>query len=361
MKYLFFTNTPAHVHLYRHTVERLEAHGHDVLVLGREYACTEPLLEYYDLPYQMYGRCGTTKGSLFRELPRQYRTIFELARAYDPDWIFGIGSYAAHAGAMTRTPVTVVLDTEPTSIDHWLSRPFVSTFLTPEAFRKDLGSNHYRFRGFKESAYLHPDVFEADPEVRDELGVGRDEPYVIVRLNAFGSHHDIGKQGFTGDARRRLLSRLAEDATVFVSDEGGDADLEGLDVRPFSLHPARIHDALAEAELLVADTQTMVTEAALLGTPAIRSNSFVGDDDMGNFLELESNGLIYNCAALEEVLQRATALLADDSVATKWETRRDEYVADMTNLTDLLTDLALSKAGYESPESAVEEVTEVVA
>ena len=362
MKYLFFTNTPAHVHLYKHTIERLEDAGHEVLVLGRDYGCTEALLEYYDLPYRIYGACDTTKSSLFRELPGQYYTIAKLARAYDPDWIFGIGSYAAHAGALTRTPVTVVLDTEPTSLDHLLSRPFTSTFLTPEAFRKDLGANHYRFRGFKESAYLHPDTFEGDPSVRSALGVSPEEPYAIVRFNAWGSHHDIGEGGFTRSQRRQLLSRLAEDVTVFVSDEGGTADLDGLDVEPFSLHPARIHDALAEADLLVADTQTMVTEAALLATPAIRSNSFVGESDMGNFLELEANDLLYNCETFEDVLSQVNDLLERDSLQETWESRRNEYVEDMVNLTELLTDLARSKAGYEPTDTPAELAeTEVLA
>ena len=40
MRYLFFNNTPAHVHLYKHAVAELERQGHDVLVLGRDYGCT---------------------------------------------------------------------------------------------------------------------------------------------------------------------------------------------------------------------------------------------------------------------------------------------------------------------------------
>ncbi|MCU4741461.1 DUF354 domain-containing protein [Natronoglomus mannanivorans] len=357
MKYLFFTNTPAHVHLYKHTIDQLQAQGHDVLVLGREYGCTEALLEYHDLPYEIYGKCDTTKFSLFRELPKQYLNIFRITRRYDPDWVFGVGAYAAHAGAITGTPVTLVLDTEPTSIDHSISRPFVNTFLTPDAFQKDLGKNHYRFKGFKESAYLHPDVFEPTCDVREKLGVEQDEPYVIVRLNAFGSHHDVGKSGFTDDQRRRLLETLSTYATVFVSDEGGTFDFDDIDADPFDLHPARIHDALAEANLLVADTQTMVTEAALLGTPAIRSNSFVGESDMGNFVELEANDLICNCVEFEHVLDRARELLGRESIEEEWTRRRDEYVeaTEMVDLTELLTELALTAARHEPAGSQVEE------
>jgi len=342
MDYLFFANTPAHVHLYRHAVRTLQQRGHDVLVLGRDYGCTASLLSYYALPYTIYGSCGTTKWSLFRQLPHHYRAIASEVRAFDPDLIFGMGGYAAHAGALTRTPVVLVLDSETTTLDHTISLPFARAVLTPAAFAADLGAKHYVFSGFKESAYLHPNRFEADSSIRTELGVESDEPFVVLRLNAFGSHHDVGEGGFGPAKRRSLIESLADDATVFVSDEGGELSLSALPARTFDLHPARLHDVLAEASLLVADTQTMVTEAALLGTPAIRSNSFVGPDDMGNFLELEARDLVYNLRRVEQVEQVATELLQSERVQSVWTQRRDAFVEEMVDLTALLVSVATS-------------------
>lgn len=345
MKYLFFTNTPAQVHLYKHAVSDLRGRGHDVLVLGRDYGCTKELLEYHDLPYELYGVCGTTKYSLFRELPKHYANIFRRAWRYDPDLIFGRSAYAAHAGALTGTPTIIITDSETTGFDHTISRPFVNTYLTPEAFQKDLGANHYRFNGFTECAYLHPDIYTEHGDVRDQLGLGVDEDYVIVRFNAFGSHHDVGVSGFSVNQRYQLVERLSEHATVLVSDEGDEMDLHDTAAQPFSLHPARMHDALANANLLVADTQTMVTEAALLATPAIRSNSFVGEESMGNFLELEERDLIYNLGEFDDVLAKSVELLADDSIQEQWVHKRDRYMADKVNLADLIVDIAVNFDG----------------
>ncbi|WP_137283197.1 DUF354 domain-containing protein [Halorussus salinisoli] len=348
MNYLFFTNTPAHVHLYRNAVSELQERGHEVLVLARDYGCTLDLLDYYDLPHVVYGQLATNKYSLARRLPSHYVTILRNVRAYDPDKIFGVGAYAAHAGAATDAPVVLITDSENTHVDHAISRPFADAYLTPHTFDKDLGENHHVFRGFKECAYLHPDEYEPQTDIRDELGVGPDEEYVIVRLNAFGSHHDVGQDGFTPEKRRRLVAELSEQATVFVSDEGGDMDFSETPARPFDLHPALIHDALAEASLLVADTQTMVTEAALLGTPAIRSNSFVGDDDMGNFAELEREGLIYNLRELDSVTETATDLLADPGVASEWARKRETFLEDKVNLTDLVVQVATDPTSLRS-------------
>lgn len=340
MRYLFFTNTPAHVHLYKHAVDRLEAAGHEVLVLGRDYGCTEELLAFHDLPYEIYGACDTTKFSLFRELPGHFGRIARATLRYDPDLVFGVGTYAAFAGTLARAPVVLITDSEPVAVDQFVSRALANAILTPYTFQKDLGAKHFQFRGFKETAYLHPDVFESDGSVRDVLGVGPDERFAIVRLNAFGSHHDVNHGGFTDDQRRQLLERLSDSATVFVSDEGGTFDLSAVDAEPFDAHPGHLHDALAESSLLVTDTQTMATEAALLGTPVVRSNTFVGDSDMGNFLELSDRGLIYNTDSFEDALATAEEYVADEAVQRRWQRNCEEYVGELDDLTDIIVEVA---------------------
>lgn len=356
MRYVVFTNTPAHVHLYKHAVRRLQDRGHAVRVLGRDYGCTKALLEYYDLPYRIYGHCGTSQSSLFARLPKHYLRILRAVRRFDPDLLFGMGGYAAHAGLLSRTPVVLILDSEPTTLDHLVSKPFARAILTPHPFRKHLGDKHYEFSGFKETAYLHPDVYEPNDNVRSQLGVGPDERYVLLRFNAWGSHHDVGEGGFSPTQCRTFVDRLAEYATVFVSDEGGEFEFADSPARPFDLHPALLHDALAEAALLVADSQTTVTEAALLGTPSIRSNSWVGDDDMGNFVELADEGLVHNIAAFEEAVETAEAILEDPGAKATWRERRREYIESHVNLTDLIVDTAEnlgSVSEFEQVESRV--------
>jgi hypothetical protein len=109
-----------------------------------------------------------------------------------------------------------------------------------------------------------------------------------------------------------------------------------------------MHDALAEASLLVADTQTMVAEAALLGTPAVRSNSFVGGTDMRNFVELEAADLVVNHSDFDSVVDSAHRLLADADAEARWERRAHDYLTGMVNLTDLLVDVAYTREEISS-------------
>ncbi|RQH00358.1 DUF354 domain-containing protein [Natrarchaeobius oligotrophus] len=350
MRILVFANTPAHVHLYRHAVSRLEEAGHEVLVLTREYACTTDLLEFFGLPYRRYGAHDTAASSkvrLAREFAGQAGRIAAEATRFRPDVVFGRGPYAALAGTITRSPVVLVLDDEPGDFNHTVSRPFATCILSPAVTRRDLGDDHYTFDGFKECAYLHPAVFEPDRAVRDYLGVGSDERYALVRFNALDALHDAGLEGFGRRQRRDLIERLSRHATVFVSDEGGGMDLAELPARPYDLHPALIHDAMAEAALLVADTGTMINEAALLGTPALR---FRGTDDheYGEFAELERVGLAEQFDEYAAVRERAIELLTDESADDRWQRRRREYVGDLVDLTDLLVDVAEAKGSLEA-------------
>ncbi|MGQ3414269.1 DUF354 domain-containing protein [Natrinema sp. LN54] len=358
MRILVLANTPAHVHLYRHAVDRLERAGHDVLVLTREYACTTDLLDYFDMPYRVYGDHeteGYSRLGFAREVGGQFLTIGTEAVRFDPDVIFGRGPYAAYAGTLSRTPVVLVLDDEPGDFNHTVSRPFADCILSPEVTRRDLGDAHYTFDGFKECAYLHPEVFEADSDVREYLDVEPDEPYVLVRFNALDALHDADLEGFRPEQRRDLIERLSEDATVFVSDEGGEMDLRDLPARSYDLHPALIHDAMAEASLLVADTGTMATEAALLGTPAFRYRG-TDDHEYGEFRELERAGLAEQFDSYDAVRDRSLEILADDEANARWQEQRREYVGDLVNLTDLLVDVATSRGELERLERSTKRV-----
>ncbi|WP_247010538.1 DUF354 domain-containing protein [Halorientalis litorea] len=338
MRFLILVNTPAHVHLYRNLVPRLQNRGHDVLVLARDYGCTVDLLDYYDLPSELYGRQAPSFRSLVANVPGQFGRIARRARSFAPDVVFGRGAYAVVAGTATRTPIVLVIDSEPSQVSHRVSSRFARTVVSPNAFEGSLGDHHVRFDGLQECAYLHPEVFTPDPSVRDALGVGSDEAYALVRLNAFDALHDVGS-GSRNDERRELIRNLAERATVFVSDEAGTLDLSALPAERYDIHPGRMHDALAEARLFVTDTGTMATEAGLLGTPTVR---YADPDEptMGEFEELRENDLLEQHNTMSDVVNAAERLLDNDEVVTRWATARDRYLTGTADLTALLVNIA---------------------
>jgi predicted glycosyltransferase len=120
---------------------------------------------------------------------------------------------------------------------------------------------------------------------------------------------------------------LGKYARVFISPE---AKLpEDLEQYKLSIPFERIHHALYYAHLLVSDAQTMTTEAAILGTPAIRCNSFVGPDDMGNFVELEQKyDMIYSFREADKARRKAMELIQQPNLKENWAKKRERLLAD---------------------------------
>ena len=99
----------------------------------------------------------------------------------------------------------------------------------------------------------------------------------------------------------------------------------------------RIHHALYYAQLVVSDTQTLTTEAAILGTPAIRCNNFVGTNDMGNFIELEQKyGLIYCFRDSKKAIQKAVELASHPDLKQEWAIKRERLLADKIDVTQFM-------------------------
>jgi predicted glycosyltransferase len=211
--------------------------------------------------------------------------------------------------------------------------PFTQAVLTPSCFRTCLGEKHIYYSGYKELAYLHPNVFKPDVSVLKDLGVEMGDPYIVLRFVSWRAHHDIGEQGIQD--KTEIVKQLEQHGRVFISSESKLG--EGLEKYELKVSPEKIHDVLYYAHLLFCDSQTMTTEAGVLGTPAIRCNSFVGANDMGNFIELENKyRLIYNFSDENMALNFAVSLLEAPDIKEEWSKRQKNLLNDKIDVTAFL-------------------------
>jgi hypothetical protein len=168
------------------------------------------------------------------------------------------------------------------------------------------------------------------------LDVSKNEPYVILRFSAFDASHDIGIKGFSLEDKRRLVKDLCKYANVFISSEVMlPKDLEKFRI---DIPQDRMHDALYYASMLVGDTQTSTTEAACLGIPAVRCNSFVGKNDMSNFIELENiYGLIFNFNIPEKAIEKSIELIQEQDLKEKWINKKEKLYKNKIDVTAFMT------------------------
>jgi hypothetical protein len=302
---------PAHVHFFKNYIKE---HQDGVIVTARQKEVTLYLLEKYGIDYINLGenKKGTFKKAL--NLPKVCYKLAQVCKKNNPSFMMAIGSpYISLVGKAMRTRSVVFTDSEPVKIDRYLVYPFATEIHTPVFFRKEV-PRQYRYKGCHELAYLHPNYFKHKQNKSD---------YVLLRFVSWGASHDKGMYGFPDFYKEKLVEIIKERGyNPIISSEG---------VLPRSLEKYRItsdyesmHEILNNAAMVVCDSQTMATESAILGVPTIRSNSFVGPNDMGIFIDLENKyGLLKNISSPEEATILANHWLKNLATIQKgiWESK----------------------------------------
>ena len=333
MRLIFELNHPKHYYQFKFVMRRLKEHGHECLVLARDKDVLLDVLKEEDVPYELFGRHGKKMSEkIFGTLSiiRNYRRIVS---RFKPDVIVSKASlYGCYCAKKYGCKSVIFPDSEIVKLTNKYVVPLATIVVTPDTFGLDYGEKHIRIKGVFEDCYLAPSVFTPDSHVVEQYGLKR--PYAVFRFVGWFANHDVNNNGFTPEEKKQLVDAVQPYMHVYLSSEKElPAELEQYRLPiPASL----IHSVLSEADLYLGDSQTMATEAALLGTPAIRSNSFVGEHDMTNFKVLEGKyGLLHNIKEYNEVLSVVTDY-AKVSRKEEWKTKRCSYYQEVGDSNEVI-------------------------
>ncbi|MFC3476129.1 hypothetical protein [Halobacterium litoreum] len=336
MRVLFDVTHPALVHLFENPARELADRGHAVAVAAREKDVTTQLLDATDIPYTVVSRARG--GPLARAGELAVRTVglARLSRQFEPTVVVSqVDPAAVYAARLAGANAVVFDDSEPERVAAAATHRFADVVCTPRGFGRET-PNQRRYDGFHELAYLHPERFEPDRAALCEHGVDPESRYAVLRFVSWEAHHDLGRGGLSPAAKRRLVDELAEIGDVYVTSEDAAGAPPNADALP--VPPERFHDLLACADCYAGDSQTTATEAAVLGVPAVRTNSFAGDGDMSNFRELEADyGLLESFADEDAAVSRAVDLFRDPP-RERQARRRARLVADKVDVAAFVAD-----------------------
>ncbi|MDX1419904.1 MAG: DUF354 domain-containing protein [Rubricoccaceae bacterium] len=358
-RYLFYLGHPAHFHLFRHVIAALKGEGHAVEILIKNKDVLEALLDAAGWPYRnvQRGERGDSRLRIAWSLLKRDVEVLRIARRFRPHLMMGTSAEIAHVGRLLGLPAVVVNEDDHDVVPLFakLAYPFADALLAPVACRMGRwAAKTVFYESYHELAYLHPDRFAPDPAVPAALAPdGR--PYVVLRFAQLNAHHDVGRSGITTAVAERLVERLRPLGHVHITAERPlEPALEPYRIR---IAPADIHSALAGAHLYIGDSQTMAAEAAVLGTPSLRFNDFVGE--IGYLEELEHRyGLTRGIRtdAPERLFEQVEAWLAHDDLRAEWARRRDRMLEDKVDLTAFLLRFIAEypePAGVEDPVDPV--------
>jgi len=218
--------------------------------------------------------------------------------------------------------------------------------ITPECYTGRVRGTHVTYPGYHELAYLHPNRFTPDPSKLASYNLDSDRPYVVLRLPSLLSSHDNREVDTPQETWLHWIEATSETHDVVISSErplGAEFDEFRLDGPTTD-----VHHVLAFADLVMGESATMATEAAVLGTPAI----IVGATSRGYVDDIERRyGLIryFTPDHIDEALDTARHIL-DEPNKPAIVAAHSRLIDDHIDVTSWLTDhLVAASADRSSP------------
>lgn len=335
MRILIDIGHPAHVHYYRNLARGLEKGGHQVFWSVKDIKVARELLTYYGIKYYVLPK---KSDSLYGKIWKQFLydlIVLRICILNKIDVAIGTSVSIAHISKISRVK-SVVFDDDDDEVQPIVTKyvnPYADILMSPEALRgkrKRLDTIYYP--GYQELAYLHPNRFTPDPAILSELGISSKETFFIMRFNVFKAHHDIGISGLSLNQKLKLIEILKPYGRIFITTE---RDIEPeLEAYKLSVSPEKIHSLMYYATMFLGDSQTMTSEASVLGTPAIKCNSFAGKLSVPNELENKYQ-LCYSFSPVQFNImsEKIIELLCQSELKREWHIRRDRMLNDMIDVT----------------------------
>ncbi|MBN1661657.1 MAG: DUF354 domain-containing protein [Anaerolineae bacterium] len=330
---------PAHVHLFRNAIRCWLDRGHEVTITIRDKDLTLTLLEQYGLPYRVASRARKDTIGMAIELVEHDWNVWRAARQARSQILMGTSVSISHVAPLVGG-YALVFNEDDAQVARTFTRlayPLAHAIVTPSCLPENHGKKHVTYDGYQKLAYLHPHVFSPDPGVLDALGLSPDEPYFVLRFVALHAAHDRGEKGMTSTVRQQLVDMLSARGRVLITSESAlPPEFEPYRI---AIPPTDIHHALYYATLFIGDSQSMAVEAAVLGTPALRCNTFVGRISVLQELE-HKYGLTYGFRPDETqaMFSQIEELLGRADLHDEWQSRRARMLRDKIDVTAWMVD-----------------------
>ena len=323
----FFPAHPSQVWVLQPLAKEVSKFARVLWVL-RDKDCAMALADAMGLDYLRISKAASGLVGNALELGMNIFRCWRMARRYGIDlWVtkYGCGHIAAR---LTRKRSFVFNDDDADIVPlvAWTSYPFSDMALVTQVTRMGrFNEKAVRYAGCAELFYLHPNRFTPDVSVVEELKLTSETSYGIVRMSSLDAHHDKGIRGVSTELLREVLKLTKGRIRLFITSER--PLMQEFEHLRFPVAPERILHALAFADFFLGDSQTMTSEAAILGTPAFRINDFVGRISYIEDLQHYGMAFGFKPSQKDELIAELTNVLHMKDRKEVFAHRRERFLA----------------------------------
>ena len=335
MNVLIDIGHPAHVHYYRNLAKDLIQRGHKVIWTVKDIPIAIKLLDYYGFPYIIFPKkADNLIGKAFKQLQYDFKMLWIFIKG-KIDISIGSSVSVVHASLFSSVK-SIVFDDDDDEVQPLVTKfvnPFADTLLSPDVLRgKRKRKDTIYYPGYHELAYLHTNRFTPSPDVLCEAGIKEGEKFFLMRFNIFKAHHDIGIKGLNLKQKLALIEELKPYGKIFITTER-EIEPELISYQ-LKIRSEKIHSLMAYATIFLGDSLTMTSEAAVLGIPSLRCNSFAGRI---SYLEEQEKryGLTYGFLPtdFDKMITKLKELLSMSDLNKEWQRRRLIMLSEKIDVT----------------------------
>ncbi len=337
MNILIDIGHPGHVHLLHNVAQKLEQTGHRIHYSVRDIPVAKRLMNHYGMtPWlDLGGKKDTLLGKAWTVV-QQDMEILQFVRKNHIELGLSSGLVLSHVSKLTKMR-SIMFDDDDDAAEPLIVKyghPLTDLVFTPNCIQRKTRHAVY-YAGTHELAYLHPNRFTPDPSVLQRAGIHENERFFIMRFVALKGHHDIGQQGLTLEQKQSLVELLKPHGRVIITSERTiEPEFEQYRL---PVPPEDIHSLMAFSSMFVGDSQTMTSEAAVLGVPALKCNTFAGRLSVPNMFE-NKFGLCYAYTPdhFEEMLEHIKQLLEKQprELKDEWHAKQQRMLTEMIDPTE---------------------------
>jgi predicted glycosyltransferase len=333
MNILFDIGHPAHVHLFKNFIFYLQQKKITFTVLTRNKEITNQLLNHYNIPFHSISSPRSSKlGMLFELCVRNFKILkFYLKN----DYTLSLGT-SVSIGHLTKFSKGKVVswnfnedDDSVVPLYTKLAYPHSSIIINPNCLEfKHWQKKRVLHPSYHELAYLHPNNFRADENIIKKYGLKKNN-YIVFRFSALTAHHDSKAKGISPELKDDIQNILNNYEIIesFESKSGS------------KIEPWDMHHVLANAKMIISDSQTMTIEGSVLGVPSIRINTFIGKstviEELENKYEI-AYGFFPNDK--ENIISLLKKLINDDKLEEKFKIKKKLLLKEKIDFNKWLID-----------------------
>ena len=335
MNILIDIGHPAHVHYYRNLARELERLNHKIFWSTKDIPVARRLLDHFKFEYLLLP--PKKDGLIWKAWMQLYYDwlLYRFCKKNKINLALGTSISITHISKIANIKSLFFEDDDDAVVplSAKIGIPYATHLISPNCLKgKQKRKDTLYYPGYHELAYLHPKRFQPDRSVLHEAGLAEGEPYYIMRFNVFKAHHDLGISGLSLEQKLQLIKELTPHGKIFITTE---RDIEPeLKEYQLKVSPEKIHSLMAYATLFLGDSQTMTSEAAMLGIPSLRCNSFAGRI---SYLEEQEHryGLTFGFLPknFDKMLIKLRALLASPNLRVLWQEKRDKMLSEKIDVT----------------------------